>query len=59
MDENAKCYAGTFKLEIAKIHQKPEKISIIGGGIASAALAFSITERGYPVEVFCKDAQPH
>lgn len=48
---------GFFQRERETATQTPEKISIIGGGIASAALAFSLTQRGYGVDVFCKDAQ--
>ncbi len=44
--------------------QKPEtnidtpsvtSIAIVGGGIASACLAFLLTQRGYRVELFCAD----
>ncbi|MFT5879005.1 MAG: tRNA 5-methylaminomethyl-2-thiouridine biosynthesis bifunctional protein [Moritella sp.] len=33
------------------------KVAIIGGGIASAFSALSLTSRGYQVELYCKDAQ--
>jgi len=34
---------------------KPEHISIIGGGIASACLAYALTKQGIKVTLYCKD----
>ncbi len=35
-----------------------DSIAIIGGGIASAALAKTLVRRGQNVTLYCKDAQP-
>ena len=37
--------------------QSPDikSVAIIGGGIASACLSYLLTQRGYPVELFCAD----
>jgi len=34
---------------------KPEQVSIIGGGIASACLAYALTKQGVMVTLYCKD----
>lgn len=38
--------------------QSNSPVSLIGGGIASAALAFALTRRGVPVELYCADPIP-
>lgn len=35
-----------------------QDVAIIGGGIASASLAYALTQRGIPVTLYCKDAKP-
>ncbi|KGJ96373.1 bifunctional tRNA (5-methylaminomethyl-2-thiouridine)(34)-methyltransferase MnmD/FAD-dependent 5-carboxymethylaminomethyl-2-thiouridine(34) oxidoreductase MnmC [Colwellia psychrerythraea] len=35
---------------------KPKHVTIIGGGIASACLAYSLTKQGVEVTLYCKDA---
>nr|WP_321282077.1 bifunctional tRNA (5-methylaminomethyl-2-thiouridine)(34)-methyltransferase MnmD/FAD-dependent 5-carboxymethylaminomethyl-2-thiouridine(34) oxidoreductase MnmC [uncultured Vibrio sp.] len=37
---------------------KPDSIAIVGGGIASAALAKTLSRRGQNVTLYCKDARP-
>jgi len=34
---------------------KPQQVSIIGGGIASACAAFALTKQGIKVNLYCKD----
>lgn len=34
---------------------KPQHVSIIGGGIASACVAYALTKRGIKVTLYCKD----
>jgi len=36
---------------------KPQHVSIIGGGIASACLAYLLTKQGVKVALYCKDAE--
>lgn len=35
---------------------KPQHVSIIGGGIASACLAYALTKQGIKVTLYCKDS---
>jgi len=35
---------------------KPQRVSIIGGGIASACAAYALTKQGIDVTLYCKDA---
>ena len=37
---------------------KPQHVSIIGGGIASACAALALTKKGVKVTLYCKDATP-
>nr|WP_319555100.1 bifunctional tRNA (5-methylaminomethyl-2-thiouridine)(34)-methyltransferase MnmD/FAD-dependent 5-carboxymethylaminomethyl-2-thiouridine(34) oxidoreductase MnmC [uncultured Vibrio sp.] len=37
---------------------KPDSIAIVGGGIASAALAKTLSRRGQNVTLYCQDARP-
>ncbi len=37
---------------------KPQHVSIIGGGIASACAAYALTKKGIKVTLYCKDEQP-
>lgn len=39
-------------------HSDTEDIAIIGGGVASAALAKTLTRRGKQVSLYCEHAQP-
>ncbi|MFT4929701.1 MAG: tRNA 5-methylaminomethyl-2-thiouridine biosynthesis bifunctional protein [Phenylobacterium sp.] len=46
-----------FKPEPFKTANKPNKnIALIGGGIASAALCYSLAKRGFNITLYCKDA---
>ncbi|PCI60687.1 MAG: bifunctional tRNA (5-methylaminomethyl-2-thiouridine)(34)-methyltransferase MnmD/FAD-dependent 5-carboxymethylaminomethyl-2-thiouridine(34) oxidoreductase MnmC [Gammaproteobacteria bacterium] len=35
---------------------KPQQVTIIGGGIASACAAYALTKQGIKVQLYCKDA---
>lgn len=51
-DTNFECKSG-YKLR-PKI-TKPQHVSIIGGGIASACAAYALTKQGIKVTLYCKD----
>ena len=51
-DISIECESG-YKLRPKII--KPEHISIIGGGIASACAAYALTKQGIKVTLYCKD----
>lgn len=38
-------------------NQADKSVAIIGGGIASAQMAYALAKRGYNITLFCKDAQ--
>jgi len=51
-DINVECKSG-YKLRPKII--KPQHVSIIGGGIASACAAYALTKQGIKVTLYCKD----
>jgi tRNA 5-methylaminomethyl-2-thiouridine biosynthesis bifunctional protein len=51
-DINVECKPG-YKLRPKII--KPQHVSIIGGGIASACAAYALTKQGIKVTLYCKD----
>ena len=47
----------TLGYQLRPIISKPQHVSIIGGGIAAACAAYSLTKQGIKVTVYCKDAK--
>lgn len=43
--------------QLRPLRTKPQHVSIIGGGIASACLAYHLVQQGIKVTLYCKDAQ--
>ncbi|WP_286233094.1 bifunctional tRNA (5-methylaminomethyl-2-thiouridine)(34)-methyltransferase MnmD/FAD-dependent 5-carboxymethylaminomethyl-2-thiouridine(34) oxidoreductase MnmC [Thalassotalea sediminis] len=43
--------------QLRPLRTKPQHVSIIGGGIASACLAFNLIQQGIKVTLYCKDEQ--
>ncbi|WP_448569154.1 bifunctional tRNA (5-methylaminomethyl-2-thiouridine)(34)-methyltransferase MnmD/FAD-dependent 5-carboxymethylaminomethyl-2-thiouridine(34) oxidoreductase MnmC [Thalassotalea ganghwensis] len=43
--------------QIRPLIKKPQHVTVIGGGIASACAAYALTEQGIKVTVLCKDEQ--
>jgi tRNA 5-methylaminomethyl-2-thiouridine biosynthesis bifunctional protein len=47
----------TLGYQLRPPRTKPQQVSIIGGGIAAACVAYSLTQQGIKVRLFCKDAK--
>ena len=52
-DKNNKNNGKSYQIRPTII--KPQHVSIIGGGIASACAAYALTKQGVKVTVYCKD----